>query len=156
MTVLSDLASAILAAVEEEFATENVGLPDRRYIHSGLVALDCEQLVVAFERFHPGLPGLEDGGNVLCSWTRTPVFSVWLIRCVPVQTDSGRAPSVADLESAAAAGMQDATIVLDGVLAGWKNGDFGDCQSLRIDPLETVGPEGGLGGVVVRISTELT
>lgn len=155
-TRLHDFATDILTAVEDAFADAGVALPARRYVHHGAVAYDCDQLVVALERFALGLPGAEDQTPIRCAVARTAIFAVHLLRCVPSSSGSGTAPTPESLDASSLELMVDAWLLLTGVLATYGAGELSTrCDSLAIIGLDPYGPQGGYGGSVLRIGAQV-
>lgn len=113
VTAASDKAQAILDAVVAAFGQQGVALPDRRYLHIGQAAHDCEQLVVSFEQMYIGTPGDQAQLPQKCDAPWSVVFSVQLVRCVPGVGRAGAAPTEADLTTNAVTMMQDAAILFD-------------------------------------------
>jgi len=149
---LYTLARAVLDSLVSWFAAEGIDLPARQYVHAGEIAIDCEQLVVTLSQIRAGLPGQEDSGRVLCTYTRYVVLEIALFRCVPV----GATPAAAALEASAEQILADGQAIVEGLLRGWKDGDFSEtCDTMRIAPLTPYGPEGGYGGSVVQVELEL-
>lgn len=153
-TRLYALAWDILHAVEQHFLNEGVNLPERRYVHVGQVALDCEQLVLAVDQLTAGLP-LGTPPSSRCVQPKTLRARLWLIRCVPTLTEQGDPPSFASLDESARTLLIDAWTLPAAVLYAQSSGAFGDCSWVEAGPLASVGPEGALGGWALSIGALL-
>lgn len=148
----NDLARALLVAVIDYYQEVNVALPPRRYISSGVPALDCEQLTIHAERAFPNngditaqtaQPITMDVGHSLR--TMTYVISLW--RCAPTIGDSGLPPAVAEEEAAAALVHADSIHLFNALLDAEDEGGLPlGCNVLAILDWVAVGPEGGLVG----------
>lgn len=153
-----DLATDLLDSVVARMNAElDVQLPPRQYVHAGLVAADCEQVVVAVPE--PGLahsfPGFTAssgaGADVLvCSPPRHVTLEVWVWRCVPVTQDNGDSPTTTDLDAAAQVTLADLW-TLAYILWLYRDDWKGVCASLLLGPVEVVGPEGGYTAVKATV-----
>lgn len=159
-TKIYDLASSVLASVASRMTAAGDPPPDRRYVHAGEVAFDCEELVVSATVLDHAFPG-ESPQMHVCAPPRHVVFEVWLIRCAPVQDDHGNPPSVAELDAAAAQVLTDMwvlpLVLYDGLIehdwGGIANCEACDaCDSVLFSSVEAVGPEGAFGGVKATLA----
>ncbi len=153
------LAQAVRDAIHVGYAVEGVPLPDRQFVSPGLPAWDCELLAVQAERTfgHAGNlatevlePQLPAAGHAL----RGVTCAVWLIRCVPTIHDDGSnvtVPSVTEEEAAAAVILRDAQLLLNVLVAAQRAGDLPSCSGVAFEQWTNVGPQGGLGGGVLRV-----
>lgn len=155
-TRLADLADAALAAVEARYNASGLLLPERRYIHVGEVAYDCEQLVVALASIDPGLPQ----GAVADGVSGTPVaftarIEVHLVRCAPTPS-GGRvaAPKVSALNDAGRAALLDSREVLKALTAA-RATLTESCGQVVFTGSSFNGPEGGYLGVVTTFGALL-
>jgi hypothetical protein len=155
-TRLHDFATDVLTAVVDAFAAAAVDLPARRYVAHGEVAYDCDQLVVGLERFALGLPGAEDQGVIRAPVSRTAIFAVHLLRCVPVPDKQGNPPTPDALDDSSLELMVDAWLLLTGVLGAYNDSELSTrCDSLAIAGLDPYGPQGNYGGSVLRIGAQV-
>lgn len=151
-TEIIDLADGLLDAVVSAYADASVEtLPGRRYVHAGLVAFDCEQLVVtvgpAF-RGQPAAPSpIENRPGDL--WAIQ--LGVLLLRCVPTLTDQGTPPSADELNAAGRELSIDARILTIGLTPKLKESPFDVCTLVATGNLDAQGPEGGFGGWLLPI-----
>lgn len=158
------IAHHILDAVVEYYQTQNVPLPERRYVAPGTPVLDCEQLTVHAERSFAnagdvGLqvvqPLLRHPGHAM----RTMVYVVSLWRCVPnpeTQGDSLILAPVSEEEAAAAEIQADSIHLFNAMLVAERDGLLGGCDLQAILEWVAVGPEGGLAGGYLRLWVGLT
>lgn len=157
-----DPAADLLAALTARLpALTGDAVPERRYVHVGEVAIDfgCDQLVVAFERATPGLPGVEfTDVRQPRPPVRTAQYAVLYTRCVPTFT-GGRGTTPPTPAALSAAGMQmmgDADAVWQATRAAHKAGEWASgCDLLQWVETEAVGPQGGAGGVLVRLLAQV-
>ncbi len=156
-----DLAADLLSVIEAAFVADGTALPARRYIsNSGSVGVvfDCEEVVVGLERLFDGLPAQAQNEIVRCWYTIAAEYSVHILRCVPVPKDGNPPipPSGAEIEASAGQIYRDGMVLLEGILTAYKAKKFQDnCHTIRIGDLTIVNPQGGIGGVLVRIECEL-
>lgn len=147
---LANVANDVLTAVVDAFAAANVALPSRRYVHTGAVAHDCEQLVVSTMRNYRGEPLQEAPGRSRGPYEpRSVEVDVALIRCVSVPNEVGDPPSAATLDGEGEARHADLWIITHGLYLAHKNGELETCQQLAIGDAEAVGPDGGFAGWTV-------
>ncbi len=131
----------VLQSVVDEYEARAVDLPERRYWMVGTPAYDCGQVVVHATTLNLGLP---EAAQLLTScdagWTLQ--FYVTVLRCAPVASTRGGAPTAASIQSAAAESAADMEILME--------------LSKRMDvartgisaSVEAAGPEGGLTGAM--------
>jgi hypothetical protein len=148
------LMSDVLQAVVDHYGNEGVALPDRRYVHVGAVAFDCEQLVFAADSLTPGLP---QGASPpqKCIRPKSLQASLSLVRCVPGLTEAGDEPTVEALDEMAETLLVDAWLLPAAVIAAQAAGAFGDCSDVNIGVMDAVGPEGYFGGWRLHIGALL-
>lgn len=146
-----DLAADLLASVIDRVTdvyddyTPAIELPERRYVHAGEVAWDCEQVVVSGGPLTHAFPG-EAGEQLVCSPPRHVQLDVWIVRCVPTMGDNGDPPTTEALDDAARITLTDQW-VLSYVLWAYRDDWKGTCASLLLGPVEIVGPEGTYSAV---------
>lgn len=106
---LLSIGAGILADVRAFFASNNVDLPDRYYLAPGapgLIAWDCEQLVVSLAGVLWGInedatqPIPQVGGGAGIFEIRHAQWSVQLVRCTPAMSDGGDPPAPASIQAA--------------------------------------------------------
>lgn len=152
-------AGDLLAALTTRLpALTGTPVPERRYTHVGEVAIDlgCDQLVVAFERAFPGLPGLEVADARPTPGMVTAQFGVGYTRCVPTLDRRGGNPTAAQLDAAGQQGMLDADAVVKATRDAHKAGEWAaTCDVLLWAETVTLGPAGGAGGVLVRLLAQV-
>lgn len=153
------LANAVKDALVDGFAAAGVDLPARRFVSPGLPAWDCELLAVQAERsfgYAGNLtteqldPMLGAAGHTM----RAVVFALHLIRCVPVVDQAAETvlvPEVGDEEEAAETILTDAQVMLTALVAAQRAGDLPRCSGLALETWTNVGPQGGLGGGILRV-----
>lgn len=153
---LSVLAHDLLDSVVTRMAGDVDPLPDRQYVWSGAVAVDCEQVVVALEQLFQGLPGVADSAALQCTVLRTTQLAIYVIRCVPTSSADGTPPSETVMDASGTTMLTDAHVLMRSVVEGYRAGDFaGTCDSFSIVNLLPVGPSGGYGGNVLRVQVQL-
>lgn len=162
VTRLYDIARAFLDAVVDGWPAEAPPLPSRRYVSNGLVFWDCcETLAVEVERTFgieadpsveqiiqvPGLLGM-----------RAATIAVWLIRKVVDIDEQGEAvvfPAADEIEDDAQVVLADAQAVLNVLIDAQRAGTLATCQGVAFENWTAQGPEGGLGGGVLRVRAML-
>lgn len=151
---IADLADALLAAAVSAYSDAGVTAPDRRYIHAGQVAFDCEQLVVSTTRVFRGRPRLPAADVNRPGDLWSVEFTLNLLRPVPTLTDRGQPPSTAKLQQAGTDLSVDARVLSLGMVPKLKAAPFDGCDLVAAGDLIPVGPEGGFGGwnLVVEVT----
>jgi hypothetical protein len=148
-----DLATEVLAVVEDGYAAAGVELPARRLVTPGTPAFDCDMLAVWVDSIteHQGdinapvaSPIRSHPGATL----RRASINVTILRCVPVVdlTEDGAIvlPDVQLEEAAAAAILLDAELVRQCIIEG--AGRITACHNLLPAGWRQDGPDGGLSG----------
>jgi hypothetical protein len=111
------IGAGILADVRSFFAGNNVALPDRYYLAPGapgLIAWDCEQLVVSLAAIQWGInedavqPAPQVGAGAGVFEIRAAQWSVQLVRCTPGMGDDGVPPAPAAIQTAGEGFLLDA------------------------------------------------
>lgn len=156
-TEVYDQGAAVLAAVVAGYAEAGVALPAKQYVAEGPPAYDCEQVVVAFARLRPGLPGASDVTSPdmqRATLPRVVTWAVHVVRCVPVQTGK-RPPSATQLGDSAAGVLTDASVLPRSVVNAWRAGDLASCSGLAVLEVAPAGPEGGVAGTVLTLDAQL-
>ncbi len=142
---VASVARHLLSTIERTFSAAGIGLPARRVMTVGSVAVDQELLAVMFGGVYTGLPGNEmnspvsmKGGGLV---PRSVVFDVELWRDVPALSLSGNAPTPAEESAAAEEVAQDAWLLLEAAFAADQT-QFGVIARANVKE-----PEGELHGV---------
>lgn len=151
---------ATVAAIERHYRSAQIALPDRRLVVPGLPAYDCELLGVHIERVYPfdgsvaqELIADEDGGVAFMMRAATVV--VYMLRCVPVVTRSGSPPAAKDEEKAAEAILRDPVHLWRSLIEAQAAGTLPGCGGLGWESWESINPDGGLGGGLLRFRVAL-
>lgn len=131
-----EIGELILSELEGLFTDESVELPTHRYVHSGAIAHDCEQVVVSCQ-------GLERDGI----GPRLAVFDAEIVRCVPAISEAGN-PTPSALEQSAEALLADARLLFRLRSSEALNA----CRSYDVREMAPIGPEGGFGGWRMRLA----
>lgn len=145
MLAPQQIADDLLAAVVALFAeAPAIVLPDRRYVHTGIPAWDCEMLVVSATRIHRSNPA---GQGAL--FVRAPMLDldIWLLRCCPVVDETAGKiilPTAAELQAAAEERIADAARLAGGITEIIRG--IEGCKTTEVGELVPVGPEGGFAG----------
>lgn len=153
---LKDLMHAVIDGVNNEWPVGASALPDLQYVADGAVAWDgCEILAVALDRTFITAEGditLEGftSQSPLLALT-VAVVDVFLLRCVPIFDDEHEPPDASEIETAADQILVDAQSLQNALLAAQKAGDLAGCSGLSIEGWTKAGPEGGMGGGVLRV-----
>ncbi len=153
-----DLATDILTSVVDRLTGAGIGVPDRRYVHAGEVAFDCEQLVVTIPEagLTHAFPG-ESAKVEHCSPPRHVAVEAWLVRCVPSLTDSGDPPTTGALDAFAAVQLADLWALAYVLWAGYDAGEWAStCATVLMGPVTVVGPEGTHGAVKATVYVLIT
>jgi len=155
---LLSLGAGILADVQAFFAGNSVTLPARCYLAPGapgLIAWDCEQLVVALGSVRWGInedavqPAQETGGPSGIFQVRSAQWSVQLVRCTPTgQDETPPAPEL--IQAAGELAVADAGM-LSQCLVNWAsfpgNHSWVPLGALvKAGDVVSLGPQGGFHG----------
>jgi hypothetical protein len=168
---LADLpgsAQALLDAFEAQLTAQGVDLPTdpatgvrQVYIAPGigsLFAWDQPCLSLVFDSVQQGVPGAPDASN-LNTWALTfsATFNIVLLRDVSTLNDTSLLPTPANIAADAAVTMTDAVSPLEAATAIKESPpDFDGRQlPLVIHQVMSVGPEGGIAGNALQITTVL-
>lgn len=161
-----DLAKDLLAGVAAELLADGMtasAIPDRRYVTFGTPVAECSALVVSLERVYQGAVGGSETPHVLRKdVARVAAFGVWLFRCLSaVPQGEGYevdvAPSVTALEADAALVMTDTYLLHRAVGKARDSGLFRSyALAAQVGAAVPLEPQGGIGGVQVTVTTELS
>lgn len=155
------LANIVKQAIIDGYECENVELPCDRFVSPGTPAWDYDDGLLAVQvetTFgHSGListetlePQLAMAGHAL----RGVLFAIHLIRCVPmvdVNADEPVFPSIDAKEDAAEVILTDAQLLLNVLVKAERDGDLPGCSGIVFQQWQSVGPQGGLGGGILRV-----
>jgi hypothetical protein len=141
-----------------ELQAEGIPVPERRFVHVGLIAhdyagTDCaEFFTLSWTNTFQGHLGGATEQAIRCTMPLTAQFTVALIRCAPTLSRSGKAPTEAQLHTFAETLMRDAWTLPAVVISSTVQGTL---RQNRIDlvgiaGVQSFGPQGGVAG------TELT
>lgn len=106
---LVPMGNGLLTDVRAFFAGNNIALPDRYYLAPGapgLIAWDCEQLVVALASVNWGInedavqPSPQVGAAAGVFEIRAAQWSVQIVRCTPGMDDNGQPPPPEEIQTA--------------------------------------------------------
>jgi hypothetical protein len=109
---LRDMMNGVLERVESVFQSYNVPLPQRRYWTMGTPAIDCEQLVVAFNQMYLGSPGDQVSEPQRCNVPRTAILTISIAREVPTVGMNGRPPTAEKIQQGAEISAIDAWVLM--------------------------------------------
>lgn len=154
---LLDAAHHIFDTLVDGLTAEGVVVPERRYVHTGLIAHDlagancAEAFIVSWTNSFQGLLGSEERPFIQCSMPLTVQMSVVLLRCVPTVNSQGKAPTPSQLEAAADQLMVDAwtlpAVVISQTVVGTLRQER--IELVGINSVNAIGPQGGVGGCEV-------
>lgn len=149
-------ADQVLAAAVAGMTAAGIPVPDRRYVvPTALVAHDCEQVVVALDQLLPNRGDAAESRptSQRCIALAIGVFTVHVVRCVPVVASQGQqvvTPTPAAIDASAVDLLRDPLAVWNGVLAAYRAGTFGHARELVFEQATPLGPNGGLAAWVIR------
>lgn len=164
---LRDAAQEILDNLATELTAQGIDVPSHRYIHSGLIAHDfvganCADIfVVSWVTSSQGELGADGFGAlnpIRCLMPLNHTFNIALLRCVPVVKTSGVPPTAAELNTAGITLLLDAMTLPVAIvdLQGSRALFTSEHAEAAIAQVSAVGPQGGVGGVVVSLAVSLT
>lgn len=147
---LRDMMNGILERVESVFQSYNVPLPQRRYWTMGTPAIDCEQVVVAFNQMYLGSPGDQVSEPQRCNVARTAIVTISIAREVPTVGMNGRPPTAEKIQESAEISAIDAWVLMSSMkLFDMWDGVFGLGV---IATLEAADVEGGFQVVSLELT----
>jgi hypothetical protein len=140
---LKNLLDDILQVIVDRYAFHAVTLPSRQYWTAGQGAIDCEQLVLAFQQLYIGPPGDQASAPQRCNSPRSTVLTATVAREIPTSSGKGLVPVAEKIEQGSYIAAVDAWVLLDCVafLDQWEaTGVFGlgVIGTVDVEP-----PEGG-------------
>lgn len=154
---LLDLARQVLDLAAAVLGDAGYPPPDRRYVAPGRVTTmpGCEALAVVVDRVYPGAPGQEVRTvPTSCAHPLTAQLTVVLHRCVPTVTADGL-PDAGPLDTAGAGLTNQGWALLLGMQAALDTRPGAGRVVGVAGPLETLRPEGGIGGWQLTLNTRV-
>ena len=161
---VSELADALLAAVIAEFELAEVELPARRFVTTGTVFYDTEQLSVTLARMHGvdteggGAPAGQSSDALRCLVWTAAEFEVMLLRCAPTfetfVTGTIAVPSVDVVRDHGRRIARDAAIMQRGIVRAYRADAFGMGPTAALTGWEAVG-EADFAGGALRVTLGL-
>lgn len=150
-TNLRDMMQGVLERVETVFQSYNVNLPQRRYWTMGQPAIDCEQLVVAFQQMYLGTPGAQVSEPQRCHVPRSATLTIQIARATPIVGQNGRPPSAEKIQIAGETLAYDSWVLMESInlLDQWDETGYGIGV---IATLETAAPEGGFQTTTMTVT----
>lgn len=152
---VGQLLFTILDVVVGRYEQAGIDLPERRYIHYGTVAADCEQLTVELNQVFPGLPGEDPSAAQPCagSTPRTAATTVTIFRKVPTGSGNrGQDPPTPEALTATTLILaRDSWLLLD---AAEEVDQRGHRRGV-IAEVSPIGPSGGYTGVTMTLSVAI-
>jgi hypothetical protein len=110
--VLPSWLDAGFQCVVEHYRSVGVPLPERQYWTIGQTAHDCEQIVLTIQQMFLGTADNMLATNQ-CNAPRSITFAIEVIRCVPVMSNRGQAPSAQAIETSSVNPVIDMEILMD-------------------------------------------
>jgi len=148
---LKNMLDGVLERVQSVYQSYNVSLPNRQYWMIGEPALDCEQVVVAFDQLYLGTPGDEIAQPNRCNVPRTATFRILVSREVAIVGVNGRPPSGDKIQQTSVLPTIDAWILMETVreFDMWDDTGYGLGV---VAQLQISGPDGGFNTVGLSIT----
>lgn len=153
------VADAALKAIGAHYQAEAVNLPDHRLVTPGLPAWDCEAVAVHAETLTP-----IDGDPVLGTLSsredhpafhmRAVTLGITVARVAPL-SDDGSASPVAAEQQVAKLVYQDPILCWNALVAAAEDGTLPCCGGIGFVSWQSLGPEGGIVGGVLRVAVSL-
>lgn len=107
-----DLMSAVMTELVGAYEELQVDPPDRRYVWIGTPAVDCEQLVISYNRIYTGIPAQEANEPLYLPVAQRVVeMRIEVHRCVPVLDEQATPPDPVVMQAAAQTIIEDAWVV---------------------------------------------
>lgn len=167
---LKNAGQDLLDTIAAELVSRGIDVPDdRRYIHAGVIAHDfagekcAEAFIVAWTGSSQGELGSNVQGTpipIRCSMPLNHTFAIAMLRCVPIVKQSGQPPSAADLQSSGEQILTDSmticAAIVDLAVSHSLIPTYGENAQAAIITTTPIGPQGGVGGVVVQLAVSLT
>jgi hypothetical protein len=148
---LKNMLDGVLERVQSVYQSYNVALPNRQYWMIGEPALDCEQVVVAFDQLYLGPPGDEVAQPNRCDVPRSATFRILISREVAVVGVNGRPPSGDKIQQTSVLPTIDAWILMETVreFDMWDETGYGLGV---VANLQISGPEGGFNTIGLQVT----
>ena len=147
---LSDLAGKALAAVVDHWPAEATPLPaDVQYVSAGTAVWDCESVVVMANSTlgTDSDVALEQIVQMGMGYAlRAADLSVLILRCVPVEDDSGNPPTADQIQAADDVILVDSIAVMNALMEAQAAGELATCNGLAFLRWSAQAASGGLGG----------
>jgi hypothetical protein len=148
--------TAIRDRVGAFYDDASIPLPARRLVTPGLPAFDCEQFTVtAMSSYNVSGPistsVYEQRTAAVGFDLRTLIIDLTVVRCMAVLGDSGKAPTVAQIEADAEAVAVDEVALRAAVDVAVADGTLPAFTNVAMDQWTAIPPLGGYGGSTLRI-----
>lgn len=158
MTDLPDLFASLAAvrdAVSDFYDSNGIPLPARRLVTPGLPAWDCEQMTVtAVSSYNVNgfiqTSVFEQRHDAVGFSLRALIIDISVVRCVAVMSDTGKAPSVEEIEADALAVAVDEVALREAVRGAVEDGALPSYTNVALDNWTAITPSGGFGGSTFR------
>lgn len=152
------LARDVLDLAAQVLTDAGTAAPDRRYVAPGQVSAPpgCDALFVVIDRVYAGQPGVETRTvPVNCAQPLTAQLRLVLHRCVPTIGDGGDWPATSVVDGAGAGLVGEGWALLLGVQSALATRPGGGGVVGLAGPLETLRPEGGVGGWQLTVNARV-
>lgn len=162
LTDLGDSAESILAAFVEQLIELGVDLPEASYVSPGEVAWDQPSVTIYLGVGDQGEPGqtLQGSFRVARAVHTSSSLFVQILRKTSSIGPLGpwtQIPAPADLNADGKLALKDAGCLMKAAIMVFKDYQaVGPGQSFTIGPVTTLGPQGGMAAVRLRIDVSLS
>lgn len=152
---------ALLARLVAEFKTQGLPKIERRYLTVGDIDFPtrCSQFAVSARQAYQGKPAQQSPGPIVPHAGYQPYaleLGVAYSRCWPLPLDSTLLPP-GDETKAGAQTMHETDVVVAQTIDAYYAGELvDDCKDASIGPFVMFGPEGGVVGISVLITIQLS
>lgn len=158
--LIAEKAQALLDALLAIYAARTEDPPERQYVTTGPVALDCcDTLAVSVGRIFLGLPAQPSDGRIsrnALDGATTAELTVVVARRIPVIDNAQNpAPPVEDLITSAEVTATDAWLVIDGVREAVRDEVFEPCTDVALGDCIPLDNSGGFGGYQMAVRVQL-
>ena len=146
---IASAATRLLQVIEATFEANDTELPKRRYVSTGAVAVDTDQLTVMFGGIYVGPPGNELTTPYRGDQPRSLSLNVELWRRMPALGASGTAPSPEAISAASEVLMHDSWLLLEAAY---------QFDLLGVGVIANAGvnePQGEYGGVSMTVESQV-
>jgi hypothetical protein len=158
----TEAAPALLAAFVKQLEAQGIELPERQYVAPGSIAVwDSEQLAINLQDILRGQPG---EAVEKTTWPVPTVvvaqFAVQLVRLVPALSNDGPlqtvVPGEVEIGVSGMQAMDDADAIVEAALAIQQAHTVTEPgMGFGIGQVSTLGPEGGLAAVMLKVTISL-